>query len=155
MMRRPALAWQDLHTSSKLDYLAEQQARREVQAVDLRQALAALEAEARISLPDLFAAIDAGHAQLAALAAEAIEQDGALMAAIRQDVLDGALAVVPDAKGHVDATVRGARLMAVYTAGRETVSIADFRVYAKFHPEVLPLIKRGEPSVSIRPIAVK
>ncbi len=50
------------------------------------------------------------------------------------------------------ATIKGARLMAVWAKGRETWQTDKLAGFALAHPELLELRKVGEPTVSIRAI---
>ena len=50
------------------------------------------------------------------------------------------------------ATVKGARMMAVWAKGRETWDTSKLAGFAVAHPELLELRKIGEPTVVIRAI---
>lgn len=52
----------------------------------------------------------------------------------------------------VSATIKGERLMAVYTKGRETWDGKKLAGYAIAHPEILEARKVGKPSVSLRAV---
>jgi len=68
----------------------------------------------------------------------AAERVGDIESLIREAVLEGA---------H---SVKGEYLQAVYMKGKETVDMKALKGYAAAHPEVMGLVKVGEPSVQIR-----
>ena len=107
--------------------------------------------------------------QLALLQAEYARRVDVVMAAIKDelDALDAELKPILDSanmsKAEIEAelkeavlidgaTIKGARMMAVWAKGRETWDTSKLAGFAVAHPELLELRKVGEPTVSIRAI---
>lgn len=119
------------HLTKLLDQLAEAQAQQDL----LRMDYAAM--RARIMAPV--------QAEIAALDAEMLpkqQQIGQRIAELEAAVKAGVMA-------H-GATVKGARLQAVYMKGRESWDTSKLGGYAAAHPEILQFRTFGQPSVSIR-----
>ncbi len=122
-------------TIGLLDRLAEERDRQEALRVSLAwQQEKAIPAEVRAKLDDL----DAIFAPQLANNVVAIAD---LQQAIEKVVLE---------QGE---TVKGARLMAVYSKGRVTWKTQALDGYLKAHPELAEFRKQGEPSVAIRQVA--
>lgn len=115
-----------------LDQLADIQAQLDVLRLDKEAAISAA------IPPEVLAEMDAIEHEFGQKAAAAQANADELAAAIRVAVL---------AHG---ATVKGARLQAVYSGGRITWDAKALDGYAVGHPEVLGFRKEGEPSVAIR-----
>ena len=116
----------------KLDRLAEFQAQRDLLNADKQAAIDSVltpEIKARL------AEIDAEFADKAAAVDENID---ALEAEIKADVLT---------RGE---TIKGSRLMAVWSKGRVTWDNAALQSYMLTHPEVERFRRQSEPSISIR-----
>ncbi len=122
-------------TIGLLDRLAEERDRQEALRVSLAwQQEKAIPAEVRAKLDDL----DAIFAPQLANNVVAIAD---LQQAIEKVVLE---------QGE---TVKGARLMAVYSKGRVKWKTQALDGYLKAHPELAEFRKQGEPSVAIRQVA--
>ena len=105
--------------------------------------------------------------QLALLQAEYARRVDVVMAAIKDelDALDAELKPILDSanmsKAEIEAelkeavlidgaTIKGARMMAVWAKGRETVEMSAIKGFAAAYPEIKDLIKVGQPTVTIR-----
>ena len=116
----------------KLDRLAEFQAQRDLLNADKQAAIDSVltpEIKARL------AEIDAEFADKAAAVDENID---ALEAEIKADVLT---------RGE---TIKGSRLMAVWSKGRVTWDDAALQDYMAVHPEIVRFRRQSDPSISIR-----
>jgi hypothetical protein len=57
---------------------------------------------------------------------------------------------IQDAVLENKASVKGHDLIAVYVPPKQTVNVERFLGFAADHPEVMPFVKEGKPSVTIR-----
>ncbi len=124
-------------TIGLLDKLAEEQDRQEALRISLaQQQEAAIPPEVRDKLDEIYALFDPQlEANVVAIAD--------LQQAIEKVVL---------AQGE---TVKGARLMAVWSKGRVKWKTQALDGYLKAHPELAEFRKQGAPSVAIRKVETK
>ncbi len=122
-------------TMEMLDKLAEERDRQEALRISLaQQQEAAMPAEVRAALTEIAALYDP---QLAA--------NVVAMADLQQAIEK---AVLPQGE-----TVKGTRLMAVYSKGRVKWKTQALDGYLKAHPELAEFREQGAPSVAIRKVA--
>ena len=116
----------------KLDQLAEFHAQRDVLNMDKQAAIDSL------FTPEIKAQLAEIEAEFGDKAQAVIENVATLESEIKAAVLM-----------HGE-TIRGSRLMAVWSKGRAAWDDKGLMGYAKAHPELMELRKQGEPSISIR-----